>query len=70
MKTTRLLLEKTIAIICAISFIMLALEYKSFPKETKIYYFLTLIALLLGVKYGLRNNQSNYNKKIEKKPFS
>jgi uncharacterized membrane protein SirB2 len=63
MKTTRLLLEKTIAIICAISFIMLALEYKSFPKETKIYYFLTLIALL-GVKYGLRNNQSNYNKKI------
>ncbi|MEN9350632.1 MAG: hypothetical protein RL372_1610 [Bacteroidota bacterium] len=53
MKHARLLLEKIIAIICAISFIILSFEYKSFPKETKIYYFLTLLALLFGAIYGL-----------------
>jgi hypothetical protein len=63
MKITRLLIAQIIAIICAISFMILVLEYKSFPEETKSYYFLTLIALLLGIGNGLRNNPSSYNKK-------
>jgi hypothetical protein len=53
MKTSRLFFEKTFAIICAINFVILVIEYNSFPKETKTYYFLTLIALLLGAGYGL-----------------
>jgi hypothetical protein len=48
MKTSHLFLEKTFAIICAINFIILVIEYNSFPKETKSYYFLTLMALLFG----------------------
>ena len=63
MKNTRLFLEKTFAIICAINFVILAIEYNSFPKETKTYYFLTLIALLFSAGYGLIHKYKEQNSK-------
>ena len=47
MKHASLLLEKIIAIICAISFIILSFEYKSFSKETKNQLLLNLIGIII-----------------------
>lgn len=53
MKIIRLYIDKLIALISAISFVILVLEYNSFPLETKTNYFLTLTVLLIGMVYGL-----------------
>jgi|GEM_PF-6058553 len=64
MKIICLYIEKLIAIISAISFVILVLEYNSFPLETKTYYFLTLTVLLIGMVYGLikKRDPAKYQK--------